>query len=388
MKKDTQLSHLGRNSPRFDGAVNIPPIRASTILFEDYGTYEASSKQRFETIRYGIHGTTTQRALEDAVAKVEGGWRGIVVPSGLAAISVSLLAFTKTGDHLLMVDSTYGPARNFCEGPLKRNGVETTYYDPRIGAGITALIRPNTRLVYCESPGSLTFEMQDIPAIAAAAHARGLPVLADTTWATPYFFRPFEKGIDVSIHAATKYIVGHSDAMLGIVTCNEANWERVRTVVADYGFSTSADDCFLGLRGLRTMGVRLKQQQRSALEVARWFESRPEVARVLYPALPSDPGHALWQRDFSGACSLFGVVLKPAADAAVVAMIDGLEYFGIGSSWGGYESLITFPRPGKLRTATSWQAEGPLIRIHVGLEDPADLIADLEQGFARLAAAR
>ena len=384
MKKDTLLSHAGRDPERFDGVVNTPVVRASTILFPTMEAYQAAGRNRFDAIRYGIHGTHTKFALEEAVAKLEGGYRAVALPSGLAAITAPVAAFASAGDHVLMVDSVYGPTRRFCDSVLKKNGVETTYYDPLIGGAIAGLMRPNTRLVFCESPGSLTFEMQDIPAIAAAAHARGIPVLADNTWGTPYFFPAFERGVDVSIHAATKYIAGHSDTMLGIVVTNERYWIPVRQAVADYGFATSPDDCWLGLRGLRTLGVRLKQHQANALEIARWLATRAEVARVIYPALEGDAGHALWKRDFSGACSLFGVVLKPFSAAAVIAMIDSLELFGIGSSWGGFESLITHPQPQHLRTATRWDPGGPLLRLHIGLEDPADLIADLEAGFARL----
>jgi cystathionine beta-lyase len=386
MKKDTILSHAGRDSQRFDGAVNTPVVRASTILFPTLASYETAGRHKFDSIRYGIHGTHTKFALEQAVALLEGGHRAVALPSGLAAITAPVLALTRAGDHILVVDSVYGPTRNFCETSLKRNGVETTYYDPLAGAGIAGLIRPNTKLVFCESPGSLTFEVQDIPAIARAAHARDIPVLADNTWGTPYFFSAFERGVDISIHAATKYIVGHSDAMLGIVVTNEKYWMPVRQAVSDYGFATSPDDCYLGLRGLRTMGVRLKQHQQSALIVARWLQQRPEVARVIYPALEGDAGYALWKRDFSGACSLFGIVLRPVAKTAVARMIDSLQLFGIGSSWGGFESLITNPDPRNIRSATRWSEEGPLVRLHIGLEDPEDLIADLQHGLEQLRA--
>jgi len=283
-----------------------------------------------------------------------------------------------------MVDSVYGPARNFCEKRLKPFGVEVEYYDPLMGGTIARLIRPNTTAVYCEAPGSLTFEMQDLPAIAAAAHAKDIPVLADNTWGTPFFFRSLEHGVDVSIHAGTKYIVGHSDALMGLVVTNENYWLPVRRAVADYGYCVSPDDCYLALRGLRTIGVRMRHQQQSALTVARWLQTRPEVLRVLYPALESDPGHALWKRDFTGAASLFGVILKPVADDAVAEMIDELKIFGIGSSWGGFESLCIRANAAKGRTATKWSPGGPLIRLHIGLEDTADLIADLERGFAKL----
>jgi cystathionine beta-lyase len=309
------------------------------------------------------------------------------VPSGLAAILASLCAFVKNGDHLLVVDSVYGPTRNFCNARLKPNGVDVEYYDPLIGAGVARLIRPNTRAIFCESPGSLTFEMQDIPAIAAAAHAREIPVLADNTWGTPYFFRAFERGVDISIHSATKYIVGHADAMMGIIVTNQQHWRTVRRTVADYGYSASPDDCYLALRGLRTLGVRLKHQMQSALKVAGWLRARPEVKRVLFPALEGDPGHAIWKRDFSGAAALFSFVMAVADGRQTAAFVNALELFGIGSSWGGYESLVSVAHAEKIRTATRWNPGGETIRLHVGLEDPDDLIADLERGFAAAAKA-
>jgi cysteine-S-conjugate beta-lyase len=378
MRKDTILSHAGRSPERFDGAVNVPVIRASTILFPDIESHE--SGDRFTSVRYGRHGTTTRFALEETLAQLEGAARVCAVCSGVAAIVVSLLAFTRTGDHILVADNVYGPTRNFCLGALQRNGVETEFYDPGLGARIAQRIRDNTRLVYCESPGSLTFEMQDIPAIADAAHARGIPVLADNTWATPYFFRPFDQGVDISIHSATKYIVGHADVIMGTVGASEQYWRTIRQTVSDYGYTASPDDCYLALRGLRTLAPRLKQQMQNALVVAAWLQSRPEVTRVLYPALESDPGHALWKRDLTGAASLFAVELRDAPDGAVRAALNSLRYFGHGASWGGFESLVTFPKPERLRTATPWRS-GPLLRLHIGLEDPSDLIADLEAAF-------
>jgi cystathionine beta-lyase len=385
LRRDTLITHAGRDPQRYAGVVNTPVFRASTVLFPDVESYEARDPDNYKTVRYGIHGTPTTFALEEAVAQLEGGHAAVALPSGLAAIVAALAAFVKAGDHILVTDSVYGPTRYFCDRRLKPFGVEVEYYDPLLGAGIAKLIRANTTVVYCEAPGSLTFEMQDIPAIAAAAHAKSIPVLADNTWGTPYFFRSFEHGVDVSIHAGTKYIAGHSDTMMGLIVTNRQYWLPVRKAVADYGYSVSPDDCYLALRGLRTIGVRMQHQQQSALKIARWLQSRPEVKRVLYPALESDPGHALWQRDFSGAASLFGVILKPVPWEAVGAMIDALEFFGIGSSWGGFESLAIRADVKRYRTATQWNPGGPLIRLHIGLEDPDDLIADLEQGFARLA---
>ena len=387
MKKDTLLAHAGRDPERYQGMVNTPVFRTSTVLHPDLESYEAPRDEDYQRISYGRNGTPTTRALEEAVARLEGGYRAVAVPSGLAAILASLCAFVKNGDHLLVVDSVYGPTRNFCNARLKPNGVDVEYYDPLIGAGIARLIRPNTRAIFCESPGSLTFEMQDIPAIAAAAHAREIPVLADNTWGTPYFFRSFERGVDISIHSATKYIVGHADAMMGIIVTNQQHWRTVRRTVADYGYSVSPDDCYLALRGLRTLGVRLKHQMQSALKVAGWLRARPEVKRVLFPALEGDPGHAIWKRDFSGAAALFSFVMAVADGRQTAAFVNALELFGIGSSWGGYESLVSVAHAEKIRTATRWNPGGETIRLHVGLEDPEDLIVDLQRGFAALAKA-
>lgn len=384
MKKDTLLTHVGRDPARYDGMVNTPVFRTSTVIHPTLASYEQRPAEGEKIVRYGRYGTPTTFALEEAVSQMEGGYRAVAVPSGLAAISAALCAFVKTGDHLLVSDSVYAPTRAFCEKQLRRNGVEVEYYDPLIGAGIASLVKTNTRAVFCEAPGSLTFEMQDMPAIAAAAHERGLVVLADNTWGTPYFFRSFERGIDVSIHAATKYIAGHSDVMLGLVVTNEQTWLPVRRAVTDYGYSASPDDCYLALRGFRTIGVRMKQQMTSAVRIAQWLKARPEVRRVLYPALEGDPGHAIWKRDFEGAASLFAVVLQPVGDTAVAAFVDRLDFFGIGSSWGGFESLITVVHADAHRTATRWQPGGPALRLHVGLEDPDDLIADLERGFEAL----
>ena len=384
MKKDTLLAHAGRDPERYQGMVNTPVFRASTVLHPDLESYEAPRDEDYQKISYGRNGTPTTRALEEAVARLEGGYRAVAVSSGLAAILASLCAFVKNGDHLLVVDTVYGPTRNFCNARLKPNGVDVEYYDPLIGAGIARLIRPNTRAIFCESPGSLTFEMQDIPAIAAAAHARDIPVLADNTWGTPYFFRSFERGVDISIHSATKYIVGHADAMMGIIVTNQQHWRTVRRTVADYGYSVSPDDCYLALRGLRTLGVRLKHQMQSALKIAGWLRARPEVKRVLYPALEGDPGHAIWNRDFSGAAALFSFVMAVADGRQTAAFVNALELFGIGSSWGGYESLVSVAHAGKIRTATRSNPGGETIRLHVGLEDPDDLIADLQRGFFAL----
>ncbi len=338
--RDTIAAHAGRDPQRFDGVVNTPVFRASTVLFPDLESYQRRDPDDYKVMRYGIYGTPTTFALEEAVAQLEGGYAAVALPSGLAAIVAALAAFARSGAHILISDSVYQPTRNFCDKRLRTLGVDIEYYDPSIGSAIGDLIRPETTAVFCEAPGSLTFEMQDIPAIAAAAHAKGVAVLADTTWATPYFFRSFEHGVDISIHAGTKYIAGHSDVMMGIVVTNEKYWLAVRRTVADYGYCVSPDDCYLALRGLRTIGVRMRQQQQSAIKIARWLQARPEVMRVLYPAFERDPGHAIWKRDFSGACSLFGVEMKPEySPESTHAFVEALELFGIGASWGGYESL-------------------------------------------------
>lgn len=387
-KQATLLAHAGRDPARQHGIVNPGVWHASTIIFPTVAELEASAGKRFESITYGRHGTPTTFAFEEAVAALEGAARAIAVPSGLAAITAALLGYVRTGDHVLMADHVYGPARGFATSFLKRMGVETTFYDPMIGAGIADFIRDNTRVVYMESPGSLTFEVQDVPAIVAAAKARGVATLLDNTWASPVFFQPLKLGVDASIIAATKYIVGHSDAMLGVIACTEESWKRIRPVVGELGFSVGPDDLYLGLRGLRTAMVRMRHHERQALALAQWLEKRPEVRRVLHPALPSHPGHAFWKRDFTGSSGLFGVVLEEVPKRAVDAMLDGMELFGMGYSWGGFESLILPTHPEKLRTATTWAPGGPTLRIHAGLEDLDDLIADLEAGLARLDAAR
>ena len=387
MKKDTLLGHAGRDPSQHSGTINTPVFRASTIVFPDLETYSTRPADDYKTPRYGIHGNPTNWALEEAVAKMEGGYNAVAVCSGLAAIIAALCAFVKAGDHLLIADSAYGPTRNFCNKRLAAFGVEIQYYDPLIGAGIKNLIKSNTKAIFCEAPGSLSFEMQDIPAIAHEAHARNIPVLADTTWGTPYFFKSFDHGVDVSIHAATKYIVGHSDVMMGMIVTNEKYWLPVRRSVADYGYCSSADDSYLALRGFRTIGVRMKQQMANAIKVAQWLESRTEVKRVLFPALESDAGHAIWKRDFEGAASLFSLVLNPVNKKQITAFVNALKLFGIGSSWGGYESLVTAPNISPLRTATKWLDEGPVIRLHIGLEDADDLIADVTQAFAKMTAA-
>ena len=389
MKEDTIITTAGRDPEANFGIVNPPVYHASTITHPTVAAMREARERRFEprVYTYGRHGTPTHSALEEAVAAVEGGERAVCLGSGLAAINAAILAFVETGDHILMADNVYSPARRFCDGFLGRFGVETTYFDPAIGGGVAGLIRDRTRIVYVESPGSLTFEMTDIPAVAAPAHAAGAVVIMDNTWAAGVLFKPFEHGVDVSVQAATKYIVGHSDVMIGTIATSEALWPKIRQSAADLGANCGPDDVYLALRGLRTLGVRLRQHHENGLILARWLQSRPEVSRVLHPALPEDPGHALWKRDFTGACGLFGVVLNPAPQAAVEAMLDGMTLFSMGASWGGFESLILPTNPAAIRTATSWE-EGPSLRIHAGLEDTGDLIGDLARGLERLNAAR
>ena len=384
MKKDTLITATGRDPERNFGIVNPPVYHASTVTFPTVEALEAATRDPFNKVYYGRYGTPTTFALEEAMAELEGGHRAIACASGLGAIMATLLAFLGSGDHLLMVDSAYGPTRKICDLVLARFGIETTYYDPMIGAGIGELMGENTRVVFTESPGSLTFEVQDLPAIAGAAHDGGAVVVLDNSWATPLNLAPFALGVDISIHSATKYLAGHSDLMLGIITTTEESFDKVRLTSGLMGGCPGPDDCYLALRGLRTLGVRLARHQETGLTLAHWLKDREEVARVLHPAIEGCPGHDIWKRDFTGASGLFSIVLEPCSAKAVAAMLDGMERFAMGYSWGGYESLILPADPRPLRTATEWRAEGPLIRLHPGLEDAGDLIADLEKGFEHL----
>jgi cysteine-S-conjugate beta-lyase len=386
LKPETRLVNAGRDPQDYHGFVNPPVYHASTVL---YPTAEDQVAHRAR-YQYGRRGTPTSEALESALTEIEGeACAGVaLLPSGLAAISTALLAVAGSGDHILITDSVYRPTRTFCDGVLKRMGVETSYYDPLIGADIAKLFKPNTRAVFVEAPGSQSFEMQDIPAIAKGAHAKRALVLMDNTWATPLYFRAFEKGVDLSIQAGTKYIGGHSDIMFGCVSANAATLPALKNTVYTMGLCVGPDDIYLALRGLRTMGVRLARHFESGLRVARWLEQRPEVQRVLHPALESDPGHKIWKRDFSGASGLFSIVFKPCAERAVYAFMNELALFGMGYSWGGFESLVILFDCAEYRTATAWAPGGPTLRFHIGLEDPDDLIADLERGFAAMAASR
>ena len=373
---NTRLAHAGYNPRDFHGFVNPPVVHASTVLFPDAKTM-ATRNQKYT---YGTRGTPTTDALALAIDELEGSAGTVIVPSGLAAVTVPLLAFLSAGDHLLIVDSVYHPTRNFADTMLKRLGVTTEYYDPAIGAGIADLMRPETKVVFTESPGSNTFEMQDIPAIAKAARARDAIVMMDNTWATPIYFKPLDHGVDISIHAATKYPAGHSDVLLGTVSANERCWPTLREGFQTLGACAAPDDSYQVLRGLRTMGVRLAQHQKSALEIARWLEGQPGVARVLHPALESFPGHALWKRDFCGASGIFSIVLDGGAEKQAHAFLDALEIFGLGYSWGGYESLAVHVFLGD-RTVAKGDHEGPVMRLQIGLEDADDLKADLERGL-------
>lgn len=375
----TRLAHSGNDPREFFGFVNPPVVRASTVLFPDAATLE----QRAQRYTYGTRGTPTSDALCSAIDELEGSAGTVAVPSGLAAVTLPLLAFLSAGDHVLIVDSVYGPTRHFANTMLARLGIEVEYYDPSIGAGIAALLRPNTRVVWTESPGSNTFEIQDIPAIAEAAHKAGAIVMMDNTWATPLLFRPLDHGVDISVHAATKFPAGHSDVLLGTVSANEACWPKLREAFVTLGIPSSSDDCYQVLRGLRTMGVRLERHGESALTVARWLAGQNEVAEVLHPALESFPGHALWKRDFKGSSSLFSFVLAGGGKREAHAFLDALELFGLGFSWGGYESLAVPVYLGD-RTISRRDYAGPVIRLHIGLEDVEDIIDDLKKGFAAL----
>ncbi len=382
--KATQVGHLGRAPHKFMGAVNTPVFRATTMLFPTVAELEASARGDYDGIGYGLHGLPTVTDLQNTMATLEGGHAALAVPSGLTATTLPLLALAHPGDHILVTDSVYGPTRRFCELHMKRMGVEVSYYDPLLGADIAREFRPNTRIVFVESPGSLTFDVQDVPAIAAVAHDRNALVIMDNSWATPLFFRAFDHGVDVSVHAATKFIGGHSDVLLGLVVANAATFPALHRLWTDMGVTASTDDCFLGLRGLRTLAVRLARHQASGIRVAEWLRGRPEVKEVIHPALPGARGHELWKRDFAGATSLFGIVLNPVAKERIDAMLDGFRLFGMGWSWGGYESLVIPIYPERVRTVSQWDAGGPGLRLYIGLEEPDDLIADLTEGFSRL----
>lgn len=381
LSRDTRLVHAGRDKGLTGPFVNPPVVHASTVLFDSVDDME-HRRQRYV---YGRRGTPTLEALETAMNELEGAAGTVLCPSGLSAVATALLAYLSAGDQALIVDTVYAPVRRFADTVLKRLGIETVYYDPALGTEIEVLITGRTRLVYLEAPGSLTFEMQDLPAVAAVARKHGATVLFDNTWATPVAFRPLEHGADVSIVAGTKYIGGHADLMLGTAAANESAWPKLKEAHGTMGVHVGPDDVYLGLRGLRTLAVRLPRHAASALTVARWLAARPEIARVLYPPLPDDLGHEIWKRDMDGAGGLFGVVFAGWSERQAADFIDGLALFGIGASWGGFESLCILTHPEQSRSATPWRPEGPVARVHIGLEDPADLIADLAAGFTRVA---
>ena len=384
MKKDTNVVKAGRHPEDYLGVVNPPVYHVSTVLWPTLDVLEGIHRGVPEGATvYGRRGTPTTFALEEAIAELEGAAGAISLPSGLAAITGALLAFVKTGDHVLVTDSVYGPTRRFCDTVLARMGIDTTYFDPLIGEGIAGLMQPNTSVVFVETPGSLTFEIQDVPAIAAVAHDGGAKVIADTTWGSPFIYQPFAHGIDVSVIAATKYIVGHSDAMLGTASATEDCLAPLREMVRSLGYCAGPDDCYLGQRGLRTLAVRLRQHEASGLKIARWLAARTDVLRVIHPALGDDPGHALWQRDFTGSCGLFAFILEPGSRGQLAAFVDDLAIFAMGASWGGFESLCLPVWPERIRTATTWEPGGTTMRLHVGLEDVDDLIEDLDRAFTR-----
>ena len=379
-KAETTLVTAGRDTKAQKGFVNAPVVHGSTVLYPTAADLHAHRGE----FQYGRRGTPTTKALQEALMALEGPQcAGVgIAPSGLSAITTTLLAVLKAGDHLLVCDNAYRPTRNFCDGLLAGYGIETTYFDPLIGAGVGQLFKPNTRAILVEAPGSQSFEMPDIPAIAAVAHGRGALVIDDNTWATPLFHRSLDQGVDISMQAATKYIGGHSDIMFGTISANAKAWPMIADAIGLLGVCAGPDDVFLALRGLRTLAVRLAQHHRSALDMARWLATRPEVVRVLPPALESDPGHAIWQRDFSGASGLFSIVLKPAPQKAVDALLDTVKLFGMGYSWGGFESLVIPFDCAPYRTATKWAPGGPALRLHIGLENVDDLKFDLDRGFA------
>ncbi|MES1945884.1 cystathionine beta-lyase [Salinisphaera sp. C84B14] len=387
MKTATRLVHAGRDPARQQGMVNPPVYHASTVLFESLDALERAAANPFEGVYYGRNGTPVQFAFESAVAEMEGAHGAVTTCSGLAAITAALMSHARQGAHFLVTDSVYGPTRKLCDGLLQQLGVTTEYFDPTIAPeALEARVTDATRVLFLEAPGSLTFEISDIPALAGVARRHGVTVMADNTWATPLYFNAFEHGVDISIHAATKYLVGHADAMLGVINCNETHYMNVRKTAAGMGYCAGPDDIYLGLRGLRTLGQRLPTHQANAIALADWLADQPAVARVIHPARADHPQHALFARDFSGASGLFSIVLQPVERARLAAMLDHLELFGMGFSWGGYESLILAVDPNRSRTATRWAHEGPTLRIHAGLEAVDDLIADLAAGLKRLAA--
>lgn len=380
-KFETLLTHAGSKPDEYHGAVNVPPHRMSTIVFRTYDEFEKVPNVPYS---YGRAGTPSSAAFEEGIAAIEGAYRSVATCSGLSAILTALMAFTQAGDHILVTDNCYGPGRKTCEEILRRFGVDVEYYPPMIGADIEKLFRPNTKLVFMEAPGSLTFEVQDVGAITAAAKKAGIKTAIDNSWATPLFFRPIEFGIDVSVMSATKYISGHSDVMLGVVSANEAAWPQVKRAALMLGLCGGSEELYLGLRGLRTLNVRLQQHQKNALDIAKWLAAQPQVKRVNHPALPSCPGHDNWKKYYKGSSGTFSIILHQTDRHKIAAMLDGMDVFNLGFSWGGFESLLFPEQPQPCRTAEAWTEEGFSLRLHIGLEDVEDLRADLAAGLARL----
>jgi len=382
----TRAITRGRTSTEHHGAVNTPVYHASTILHPDVDAFEKrhDPNANRRKVIYGLLGTPTTFDLEEVLADLEGGHDAVLVPSGLASISVALLSFLRPGDHLLVADTVYPPTRSFCDQHLARFDITVDYYDPLVGGEIESLIQPATRVIFMESPGSFTFEVQDIPAITEVARKRGITTILDNTWSTPLFFKSFSHGVDVSVHAATKYLSGHSDVVMGAIICAEHAWDNVRRTHRHLGQCVGPDDAYVTLRSIRNLSTRLNAHHKQGLALAEWLAQRDEVAEVLHPGLSEHPGHAVWQRDYLGACGLFSIVLHPKSREAVLAMVNGMELFRIGASWGGFESLMIPVYPEQYRTATAWDASRPTLRIHAGLEDLDDLTSDLEAGFKRL----
>lgn len=378
---ETLLTHAGSKPDEYHGAVNVPPHRMSTIVFR---TYEEFEKVPNVPYSYGRAGTPSSAAFEEGIAAIEGAYRSVATCSGLSAILTALMAFTQAGDHILITDNCYGPSRKSCEEILRRFGVDIEYYPPLIGADIEKLFRPNTKLVFMEAPGSLTFEVQDVGAITAAAKKAGIKTAIDNSWATPLFFRPITFGIDVSVMSATKYVSGHSDVMLGVVSANEEAWPQVKRAALMLGLCGGSEELYLGLRGLRTLNVRLRQHEKNALDIARWLSQQPEVKRVHHPALLSCPGHENWKKYYKGSSGTFGIILHQTDRAKIAAMLDGMEFFNLGFSWGGFESLLFPEQPKPIRTAETWTEEGFSLRLHIGLEDVEDIRRDLAAGLKRL----
>ena len=385
-KIDTELGIAGHDLKNNHGALNPPVYHASTFAFPTVEELDAADLKKFDTFSYGLYGTPTSYALEDGLRKLENANHAIIVGSGLGAISVTLAGLLQSGDHLLVSESAYYPTLKFCNNFLKKFGVETTYYDPMIGSDIKKLMRPETKVIFTEAPGSITFEVQDIPAIAKAAHDGGALVVMDNTWSAGYYYKPFDFGVDISVQAATKYISGHSDLFMGSITMRErALYDKIKLAASSFGHSPQSDDCYLALRGLRTLATRIKQHGETGLVLAKWLAARPEVEAVIHPAFENCPGHEIWKRDFSGSCGLFGVVLKDTySEDDRNRMMAGLKLFPIGYSWGGYESLVVHDNPYRSRKTYKFPYKGPYMRIHAGLEDPDDLIKDLEHGLSLL----